>query len=48
MFASDAAGEGVDIVGDTLSNLIVVKLPFAVPDPISKYEQSIMGGLIII
>lgn len=45
LFASDAAGEGVDIVGDTLSNLIVVKLPFAVPDPISKYEQSIMGGL---
>ncbi len=45
LFASDAAGEGVDIVGDTLSNLIVVKLPFAVPDPLSKYEQSIMGGL---
>ena len=45
LFASDAAGEGVDIVGDTLSDLIVVKLPFAVPDPISKYEQSIMGGL---
>lgn len=45
LFASDAAGEGVDIVGDTLSNLIIVKLPFAVPDPISKYEQSIMGGL---
>lgn len=45
LFASGAAGEGVDIVGDTLSNLIIVKLPFAVPDPISKYEQSIMGGL---
>jgi ATP-dependent DNA helicase DinG len=45
LFASDAAGEGVDIVGDTLSNLIIVKLPFAVPDPLSKYEQSVMGGL---
>lgn len=45
LFASDSAGEGVDIVGDTLSNLIVVKLPFAVPDPISEYEQSIVGGL---
>lgn len=45
LFASDSAGEGVDIVGDTLSNLIVVKLPFAVPDPISEYEQSITGGL---
>ena len=45
LFASDSAGEGVDIVGDTLSNLIVVKLPFSVPDPISKYEQSVLGGL---
>ena len=45
LFASDAAGEGVDIVGDTLSNLIIVKLPFAVPDPISDYEQSVMGDL---
>lgn len=45
LFASDSAGEGVDIVGDTLSNLIVVKLPFAVPDPISQYEQSVVGGL---
>lgn len=45
LFASDSAGEGVDIVGDTLSNLIIVKLPFAVPDPISEYEQSVLGGL---
>ncbi len=45
LFASDMAGEGVDIVGDTLSNLIIVKLPFAVPDAISKYEQSVVGGL---
>ena len=45
LFASDAAGEGVDIVGDTLSNLIIVKLPFSVPDPISEYEQSVLGGL---
>ena len=45
LFASDAAGEGIDIAGDTLSNLIVVKLPFAVPDPITQYEQSVMGGL---
>lgn len=45
LFASDIAGEGVDIVGDTLSNLIIVKLPFAVPDAISKYEQLAVGGL---
>ena len=45
LFASDTAGEGIDIAGDTLSNLIIVKLPFAVPDPIAEYEQSVMGGL---
>lgn len=28
LFASDTAGEGIDIAGDTLSNLIIVKLPF--------------------
>ena len=45
LFASDTAGEGIDIAGDTLSNLIIVKLPFGVPDPISEYEQSVLGGL---
>lgn len=45
LFASDSCGEGIDIAGDTLSNLIIVKLPFSVPDPIAEYEQSIMGGL---
>lgn len=45
LFASDIAGEGVDIAGDTLSNLIIVKLPFAAPDPISEYEQAALGGL---
>jgi len=45
LFASDSCGEGIDIAGDTLSNLIIVKLPFAAPDPINEYEQSIMGGL---
>lgn len=45
LFASDTAGEGIDIAGDTLSNLIIVKLPFSVPDPISGYEQSVLGGL---
>lgn len=39
LFASDSAGEGVDIPGDTLSSLIIVKLPFPVPDPVMQYEQ---------
>lgn len=39
LFASDAAGEGVDIPGDILSSLIIVKLPFPVPDPVMQYEQ---------
>ena len=41
LFASGALWEGIDIPGDALSLLIIVKLPFAVPDPISKYEQSL-------
>lgn len=45
LFASDSCGEGIDIVGDVLSTLIIVKLPFAVPDPISEYEQTLYGSL---
>lgn len=40
LFATGAVWEGTDISGDTLSSLIVVKLPFSVPDPISEYEQT--------
>ena len=32
--------EGVNIPGDVLSHLIIVKLPFPIPDPISDYEKS--------
>lgn len=39
LFASDSAGEGVDLPGDVLSSLIIVKLPFPVPDPVMQYEQ---------
>ena len=44
LLASGAMREGVDIPGDVLSMLIIVKLPFAVPDPIGKYEQSLYSG----
>ena len=45
LFASGAMWEGVDIPGDALSMLIIVKLPFAVPDPIGEYEQSLYSGM---
>ena len=41
LFASGALWEGIDIPGDALSMLIIVKLPFAVPDSISEYEQTL-------
>ncbi|MCL2517315.1 MAG: ATP-dependent DNA helicase [Oscillospiraceae bacterium] len=41
LFAAGALWEGIDIPGDALSMLIIVKLPFAVPDPIGEYEQSL-------
>ena len=41
MFSAGALWEGIDVPGDALSTLIVVKLPFAVPDPIGEYEQTL-------
>jgi len=41
LFASGSVWEGVDLPGDILSLLIIVRLPFPVPDPISEYEQSL-------
>ena len=41
LLASGALWEGIDIPGDTLSMLIIVKLPFQAPDAISEYEQSL-------
>ena len=41
LLASGALWEGIDIPGDALSLLIIVKLPFAVPDPIGEYERSL-------
>jgi ATP-dependent DNA helicase DinG len=45
LFAAGALWEGIDIPGDALSMLIVVKLPFAVPDPISEYERSLFKDM---
>jgi len=45
LFAAGALWEGIDIPGDALSMLIIVKLPFAVPDPISEYEQTLYADM---
>jgi ATP-dependent DNA helicase DinG len=44
LFAAGALWEGIDIPGDALSMLIIVKLPFPVPDPISEYERSLYNS----
>jgi ATP-dependent DNA helicase DinG len=41
LFASGSMWEGIDIPGDALSMLIIVKLPFPVPDPIGDYERTL-------
>lgn len=41
LFASGAMWEGIDLPGDVLSMLVIVKLPFAVPDPVSEYERTL-------
>jgi ATP-dependent DNA helicase DinG len=45
LFASGSFWEGIDIPGDALSLLVIVKLPFAAPDPISGYEQTLYSGM---
>jgi len=45
LFASGAMWEGIDIPGDILSMLIIPRLPFAVPDPVSEWEKSLYSGM---
>lgn len=40
LFATGSMWEGVNIPGDILSHLIIVKLPFPIPDPITSYERT--------
>lgn len=44
LLASDSAGEGIDLAGDILSSLIVVRLPFPIPDPVLEYEKTLYDG----
>ena len=45
LFASGSFWEGIDIPGDSLSMLIIVKLPFAAPDPIGEYEKTLYADM---
>jgi ATP-dependent DNA helicase DinG len=45
LFASGALWEGIDIPGDILSMLIIVRLPFAVPDPVSEWERTLYPNI---
>ena len=44
LFAAGPFWEGIDLPGDILSSLIIVKLPFAMPDPVNEYERSLCGS----
>ena len=39
LFAAGSCWEGVDFPGDMVSSLIIVRLPFAVPDPLREVEK---------
>jgi len=39
LFAADSCWEGVDFPGARVSSLIIVRLPFAVPDPVWEAEK---------
>ena len=41
LFASGSMWEGIDLPGDILSLLVIVKLPFAVPDPIGEHQRTL-------
>ena len=39
LFAAGSCWEGIDFPGDMVSLLIILKLPFPIPDPVSDYER---------
>lgn len=54
LFATGAAWEGIDFPGDIVSSLIIVRLPFPIPDPLSERKkqrfpdlQSFISSIII-
>jgi len=45
LFGCGSLWEGVDFKGDLLSHLIIVKLPFLIPDPINEYKRKAFGEI---
>ncbi len=45
LFGCGSLWEGVDFKGDLLSHLIIVKLPFLIPDPINEYKRKTFGEI---
>lgn len=39
LFAAGSCWEGIDFSGDMVSLLIIARLPFPIPDPVSDYER---------
>ena len=39
LFAAGSCWEGIDFPGDMVSLLVIAKLPFPIPDPVSDYER---------
>lgn len=44
LLAGDPAGEGIDLPGDIVSSVIIVKLPFPVPGAVTEYERKAYGS----
>lgn len=44
LFGCGPLWEGVNFEGDRLSHLIVTKLPFIIPDPITEYRRAELGS----
>ena len=45
LFAAGSCWEGMDFPGDTVSSLILVRLPFPAPDPVREAEREKFGTL---
>lgn len=43
LFSTGIFWEGIDIKGESLSSLIIARLPFPVVDPIMEYKKSVYG-----
>lgn len=47
LFATGTYWEGIDVPGKPLSNLIIFKLPFPVPDPILEHKRRSTGDFLM-